>query len=270
MSSLPAHRPLRDAALNRTTIERYRSATHAFLQFVIDSDIFLGDTQGLDLALATYLECMYQQNSINLANAVNTVYGVIFFVPNARFQLFYAQQCLRGFSKLRPVRPRAALTWELCCALSCAMAVSRRPYHAMATLLAFDCYLRISEFTNLRVRDIALPGDHRLGQAHTGYAISLPTTKTGKNQWVAVQNKQIGQLLHRFINGRPPDAFVFGFTPASYRTLFTTTCVRLSLAHVGYTPHSLRHGGASTDFLRGVGIEDIMVRGRWQANKSAR
>lgn len=34
--------------------------------------------------------------------------------------------------------------------------------------------------------------------------------------------------------------------------------------------HSLRHGGATHDFIRGMTIEWIMFRGRWASSKSAR
>ena len=38
-----------------------------------------------------------------------------------------------------------------------------------------------------------------------------------------------------------------------------------------YAPlHSLRHGGATADFLRGMPIEDIVARGRWQLSATAK
>lgn len=36
-----------------------------------------------------------------------------------------------------------------------------------------------------------------------------------------------------------------------------------------YVHHSLRHGGATRDYLNGMPIADVMVRGRWAAHKSA-
>jgi hypothetical protein len=38
---------------------------------------------------------------------------------------------------------------------------------------------------------------------------------------------------------------------------------------IPYVPHSLRHGGATFDFMNGHSITDIMARGRWAATKSA-
>ena len=37
-----------------------------------------------------------------------------------------------------------------------------------------------------------------------------------------------------------------------------------------YVVHSLRHGGATRDHLRGRPLEDILMRGRWASTKSAR
>jgi hypothetical protein len=33
--------------------------------------------------------------------------------------------------------------------------------------------------------------------------------------------------------------------------------------------HSLRHGGATHDYLKGMPFDDVMVRGRWAVTKSA-
>lgn len=35
-------------------------------------------------------------------------------------------------------------------------------------------------------------------------------------------------------------------------------------------PHSLRHGGATRLHMAGCKLEDILMRGRWESNKSAR
>ena len=53
-------------------------------------------------------------------------------------------------------------------ALSVCMAKSGYPEHALATLLAFDTYLRISEYVNMRVEDVAVPGDPRMGGVSMG------------------------------------------------------------------------------------------------------
>lgn len=43
----------------------------------------------------------------------------------------------------------------------------------------------------------------------------------------------------------------------------------LGLSHL-YVPHSLHHGAASHDSLRGLPVEEILRLGRWASTKSAR
>jgi len=60
--------------------------------------------------------------------------------------------------------------------------MARSGYHAeaVASLLAFHCFLRVGELTRLRICDVVMPG--RMGRAHSGMAVCLPLTKTGRNQ----------------------------------------------------------------------------------------
>ena len=64
--------------------------------------------------------------------------------------------------------------------------------------------------------------------------------------------------------------------PELFRTLFAQAQIELGWVRgTGapiFVPHSLRHGGASVDYL-GLGatrIEEIMFRGRWATMKSTR
>jgi hypothetical protein len=45
---------------------------------------------------------------------------------------------------------------------------------------------------------------------------------------------------------------------------------KFKLTEMMFTPHSLRHGGATNDFLNNVPMMDIVMRGRWQSAKTAR
>ena len=62
---------------------------------------------------------------------------------------------------------------------------------------------------------------------------------------------------------------LFPFTARTYRKHFNAILRKLGLSSK-YVPHSLRHGGATRDHLRGVPLEEILRRGRWAAAKSAR
>ena len=65
---------------------------------------------------------------------------------------------------------------------------------AVALLVSFDCWLRISEVAGLKARDIV---DNRSQADPTGrgVAVYLATTKTGTRQAVLVESPEIGDLL---------------------------------------------------------------------------
>ena len=56
-----------------------------------------------------------------------------------------------------------------------------------------------------------------------------------------------------------------------YRHYFRATCRSLRLESCRFTPHSLRHGGATYALVHlKQSIETVMLRGRWQAAASCR
>jgi hypothetical protein len=63
---------------------------------------------------------------------------------------------------------------------------------------------------------------------------------------------------------------VFAFSPDYFRRAIRDACIQLGVGHSHYTPHSLRHGGASADFLTHGSIERVQFRGRWKQMESLR
>jgi integrase len=112
-----------------------------------------------------------------------------------------------------------------------------------------------------------------MGRANTGMAIILKATKTGPNQSVTIQKKCVADLLcvwmrSRYVKEAPESSFVFPFKPDSLRRLMHNACAALNLPP--YVPHSLRHGGATHDFLTTNSIEHVQFRGRWKSMESSR
>ena len=81
--------------------------------------------------------------------------------------------------------------------------------------------------------------------------------------------RYVQSLLRSYLESLPgenawlfPDAWTF------YR-YFKLACEDLGLSS-DFVPHSLRHGGATHDYLKGLPIEDIMRLGRWIYIQSGR
>jgi integrase len=228
----------------------------------------------LDLIVSEYIEHLHM-TSQSKTLASNTINAINFYLPRAKHHLHESHLLIRGWNNLQPKHSRPPLTFEL--AVVIAISMLKGGYHgaAVATLLAFDCYLRIGELTNIRVCDVALRGNLHFGNAYTGAAIGLPNTKTGPNQFVTVSLPIVEHLLQYHIDSllhisNNKSQSLFNMSSEEYRKIFYMARDQLGLAKYLFTPHSLRHGAATSDYMKGKPVEDILLRGRWRQALSAR
>ena len=125
MSSL-----LRDSVLKPATLKRYTACVHTFTAYCLSIGENPPTVEDFDCVFSDYIDGVYEGG---------------------------------GWKNLHSPQSRPPLTWEVTVTLSVCMAKSGYPEHALATLLAFDTYLRISEYVNMGVKDVAVPGDPRMG-----------------------------------------------------------------------------------------------------------
>jgi integrase len=272
-SSAPTSYRLLEVAYAPTTVTKYKSAAIDFYLWCRDNDETARDPDHFDALLVEYLHDMLESGQ-GKTKAVATVFGIIMYLPRLRQHLPTARLALRGWDRLQPSQPFPPLTWELTLAIAFGMRRHRSaqafgPLAAIATLLAFDCYLRINELLQLRKEDVADVGDLRLNGFSATMALRLRRTKTGTNKWVELRDPDVMLLTRAAMRHAVDGALLFPFSANFYRRLFKTVCSELRLSSK-YVPHSLRHGAATRDFQRRMPMEEILVRGRWASTKSAR
>lgn len=272
-TSTPRSSILRDAAIKPATLSAYDKQLTNFLthtRLSLPQLLSLSPVH-IDRLLSGFID---HSHSIGGSYEYNSqaLFGLIYRQPSLRSHLGESRLRLRGWGTLKVSRSHPPITWELTVLFAVTLASWSHHAEAVAMLLAFDCYLRVGELTRLRFADIVMPDDPRLGSAHRSMALRLATTKTGLNQWVSLQNTAIATVLRDYIVGRSlaHTDLVFSFTPARLRALMHSVAVALGLGDTPYVPHSLRHGGATYDFLRGATVEQIMFHGRWKSMESAR
>ena len=238
-----------------------------------------------------YLYFLYHGR--NRQRAVNTVYGLYMQQPAVREQLRGSEGLLRGWQRMMPSVPHPPLTWPLTVAIARTMAANGYSDCAVATLVAFDGLLRVGELVAVMVADVSLPDDSRRGGASrtssqlTAFSshpslrqsssafIRLAVTKTGANQTAEISNPDVIQLLRQYVATRPVDSRLFRLpsaSPANYfRSTLRAACIALDVGSFRFTPHSLRHGGATHAHMHmGQTVEHVLYRGRWKSNSSAR
>lgn len=260
-----------EASISDKTMTKYKDAVARFLDWCDEHGHDASTMETLDDLVTEYFHHMYEMNDgVGKGLASCTLYGLIKFMPRCEAYLLSAKTSLTGWLKLQPGRSYPPLTWDLTVLLAIRMVQNGNVRHAIATLLAFDCFLRVGELVGLRKRDVADTGDRRMGSEYHGTSLRLKHTKTGPNQWVQVHDEQVIGLLRCVGESTRRDSDrMFPFSAAKYRSVFKATCAELGLSH-RYVPHSLRHGGATRWHLLGHSIEDVLLRGRWSSVKSAR
>lgn len=273
-SSIHRRLPLQDSALAASSLRAYNSnlisfLTHARLSF---NQFLSSPAHQLDHRLAVFIQHSHDA-SRPFAYAAQALHAAVFHRPELKLHLHSARQCLRGWERTRQSRSHPPLTWELTVLLACTLLRSGHHGAAVGMLVAFDCYLRVSELTRLRRCDIVMPNDPRFGSADRNMAVVLKHTKTGANQSVPLFDVDVAQVLCQWMQHTAraqAHSLVFDFTASRLRHLMHQACAVHGLQHTPYVPHSLRHGGATCDFLRTSSINFVQFRGRWKSMESAR
>ncbi len=270
--------PLQDLALAPASLQSYNRSLRSFLTHtrLSPQQLLSEPAARLDRLLAVYIQHSYDAAS-PFTYAAHALHAVVYHRPDVKARLFISRQCLKGWERVKKSTSHPPLTWELTVAIACTLA--RWGFHApaVAMLVAFDCYLRVGELTRIRLRDVVVSSDPRMGLAHTGMAVCLARTKTGLNQSVAIHRPDVASVLSAWVSVLPRspsvdggNPLVFAFSPDYLRRLMREACVRLGVGHTAYVPHSLRHGGATADFLLSGSIERVQFRGRWKSMESVR
>jgi integrase len=253
------------------TLKAYESCVDAFLSFCSYHHLSGTTTSQVDTNLSHYMESLYQNDiSGGKQKAANTLFGIIRRCPQMKLSFPLSRQALKGFNKLVPSISHTPITYYVCIAMSAVMTKSGHLSRAVALLLMFHCYLRISEMDSLLISDIALPQQNRFGTNTVLSALRIADTKTGTNQSVTINNTHIHILLQHIIADRPSSDKLFNFSSSTFTRTFHAAKTALGLSSHKFVPHSCRHGGATYDHINGLSIEQIMLRGRWKSNESAR
>lgn len=263
---------LRDAALAPSTHSSYQRNLNKFLTHTRLSlhELMLLTPAIIDQRMAEYIDELFAKRG-SYEYACQAVFGLIYRHPPIKLYLGESRMRLRGWKRLKKNKSHPPITWELTCVFATIMSKWGRHAEAVATLVAFDCFLRVGELTRIQYDDVGMPNDPRMGGAHNQMVIRLGETKTGMNQSVSIENPVVQRTLHAYLLAYPfmGRARIFSFSPTSFRRTLREVADSLGLHKIPFVPHSFRHGGATHYFFRYKwSINDIMFRGRWAALES--
>lgn len=274
----PMDNPLIVASLSKPTQKKYRDAINHFRTWLADQkmpDLTILTMSGarlseLDIAMSNYFSWSYLRGGKPwIGNQL--VSGVAALVAGAagpiKVNFPVSKRAIRGWERLCPTNQRPPMPLPIAAAVALTMMHYGRPRWGAAVMVIFDALLRIGEAVAMRpehVRDTSQFGPNAIRKL----AIRLPKAKGGLNQAADVIMPSTIRLL-QFWRDRPAsDGTIFGLSDKFY-DFWHFIMVRLGLNTIGFTPHCLRHGGATYMAMCGSLAADIQRRGRWKQLKSA-
>ena len=248
----------------------YLRAVDRFTRWCSDHGARAATFDELDDLLADYIQSTYiNREGKGRQQCVCTLSGIVLLMPRAEGKLLVSGRMLHSWRKAVPSVSYPPLTWDLTVLIAVQMIRAGHYRFAVATVLGFDCLLRINELLSLRARNFADAKDARLGSEYKLTSIEIERAKTGKEQSVDLRDDAVKSLVRALVRQTKPNELLFPGGDKKYRKLFHQCCAELGLSR-SYVPHSLRHGGATRLVLLGWTIESIMARGRWVASTSCR
>ena len=135
---------------------------------------------------------------------------------------------------------------------------------AIAGVAIFLAFLRTSEMVHLKFSQVHVSADGTI-------VLVLPSSKTSRDkpESISVQDHRIAMFLDWLKNSASTDQIWNGSVP-QFRAFLNRFCEFLSLQDMNFSAYSIRRGGASSAFLRGISFDQLLVTGRWQSIKTAR
>ena len=265
--------------------DRLAKAAVLFRRWVVWSAILLPkegeayhqDAIWLDDTLASFVQYCYDAK-VGYTVAVHAVLFAQVARPRLRKCLSTAWSRLSSWRLERPVQLRVPMplpilnaafvyalhlgfTADVCrAALWIPLAVCLR--------IGYFGLLRPVEIDQLTRQHLALPADAALGIGQRWVCTVVdPKNRlfAGRLQFAIVDDTCTLEWTAWLLRGVPAAWRLFPGTQASFAALFRELFERMRLGGLGFTPASLRAGGATNMFLDGVSIDRLKFQGRWRA-----
>ena len=258
------------ASVSGPTRDRYRTALRAFRDWLVTSEhpFDPNDPLSIDSALTEFTHQLYlskpsrgnRQIIINARCALNIVY------PITVHRLNGTDRALRGWNRLRPATSKAPVSYGFTLLLANTLLTRGEVEAGLFCILAFDTFCRANELLKLVRDDVTLPSGDMPG------GIRLRDTKTGRNQSVTLRHPLAVAALRLLVEtAKDPITPLFTISYPKLLSVLKSTQQRMGVpANRIITPHCFRHGGASFWFTKSVPMQDIITRGRWASDKSAK
>jgi len=258
-------RHLAQMGVSAKTELAYRKAVSRFFVYLQRLNLPLPQSfEELDLLVAEYINELFQEGD-SVTYAGYLISGLKRYVPRCRYELHTAAVYFRNWRKNHIYQRATPLPADVLQAMAAAAASVGHWDLACCILLGFSFFLRTAEIMSLRVMDIGIFTGGTL-------AVALSNTKTSGNNSESMHlvDARLCSIIERALRGRKRDDLIYTRSRQCFRDDFHSLINILMLNDMGFSPYSLRRGGATYFFVASKSFDATVHRGRWLDITTAR
>ena len=234
-----------------------------------------------DAVLSEYVMCRFEDSTgASLSKVKHALLGAQHTFPRLKGRLATTWSNLKTWEEQRIARLRPPLPvaiWVLALGLARGHARTSKKckeqqiWYVFATLMEVGllCMLRPGELLTLTHKDLALPGSFVVAKGRAALRITSPKNRRqfGESQFVLVKNcNTIFWMTQMHQPGCSKT--LWPSTAREFGRRFKQIMSELGVEACGFTPGSLRPGGATMYYNLNVPISTLRFMGRWTVEKS--
>lgn len=256
---------LQDLVVKAGTLQKYHVQFNKFHDWATANQLPLHDALSIDAAASQYIEALWA-DGFGRAEASYFVAALQFMLPHLKHSLPLAWRLVKTWTRHEMPTRAVPLDAHTVVSLASLFKIWGEARLAAGIIVAFDFFLRTGELFTIRRNQVEFAG-------HSA-TIQLQQTKSGAHQIhserLLAWDRLAVQALRFLCRGLQPGDFLVPSSAARFRVLWHRAVHFFLLDDFFIQPYSLRRGGATTAFRRGATFDQLLVRGRWSHQRTAR
>lgn len=258
---------LKQAQVSKQTLGRYTIAVERFLSFLSSMSLPYPKTFArLDSVFAEFIESCWEQGDPK-SYVGNALSGLIFFIPNAKGQMNESWRLHATWGRAEMPDRAPPMTLQVCYAF-CWFFRSKGYLDSIVLFcLGFHTFARSGELFSAQKSHFAI--DDRTGEG----VWRLPLTKSGQRagveESITINDPWVGHLIKQYCSNLQPGDTLCQVSQSVQRARLSEAIDFFKLT-IPFRWYSLRRGGATHEFRISANLPQVMIRGRWGSQRTAR
>lgn len=256
---------LQDLVVKPGTLQKYHVHFNKFHEWATANELPLISEFDIDSAASQFLEALWA-DGFGRAEGSYLLAAIQFMLPTLRHQLPLAWRLMKTRSKHEMPTRAVPLDAEATLAFAGLFCCWGEPRLGAGILVAFDFFLRTGELFTLRRNQVEF--------FPSGASLQLLHTKSSGHQLhserLLAWDRVAVQALRFLCKGLEPNDRLIPLSAQRFRVLWHRAVAFLLLQDYYILPYSLRRGGSTSAFRRGATFDQLLVRGRWTHQRTAR